>query len=185
MPVHLRRLASCETTTCSSRVRWQSSSSMSVPRSTALPKTEMAGRCEGPASTEPGRSPRKRLNGQGSTHCLKAAMVFSRFSPAPATQDSIRAASSPKMLTAKDTQQQKDTSEGPSPAVTAETDMAQNIVTPSFSTAVVSLIVLFLVLMVLKARVGPLASMGSSFLLTLVLVCPFRASVITVALMLS
>lgn len=36
MPVDLRKLASCETTTCSSLVRWQSNSSMSVPRSTAL-----------------------------------------------------------------------------------------------------------------------------------------------------
>lgn len=36
IPHTLRRLGSCDTTTCSSLVRWQSSSSMSVPRSTAL-----------------------------------------------------------------------------------------------------------------------------------------------------
>lgn len=36
----LRRLASCDTTTCSSFVRWQSNSNMSVPRFTALCRSQ-------------------------------------------------------------------------------------------------------------------------------------------------
>lgn len=129
VPVHLCKLASCETTTCSSLVRWQSSSSMSVPRSTALKKakgqltenvrqgrvkeqhvhlskvTEFASEMqtvEGSTCshfthilyphtlttvTRPRHTPHdpeKTKSSEVSTHCLKAAMVFSRFSPAPA-----------------------------------------------------------------------------------------------------
>lgn len=156
MPVDLRKLASCETTTCSSLVRWQSNSSMSVPRSTALREptnrrhvvryhcstkgqwghdkgrqqwwnkmrhihvtenhravkrwisctlsaevgcghklitTELRWHtlttitCTGTSYVSHRRSAVKETFftlTKGSTHCLKAAMVFSRFSPAPA-----------------------------------------------------------------------------------------------------
>lgn len=130
MPVHLCKSASCETTTCSSLVRWQSSSSMSVPRSTALQRrrrkerlienvrrgrvneqrlhlskvTEFAGEMQAvegsthkefplhththTLTTVTGsrhtHDPEKTKSREVSTHCLKAAMVFSRFSPAPA-----------------------------------------------------------------------------------------------------
>lgn len=134
MPVHLCKLASCETTTCSSLVRWQSSSSMSVPRSTALQRrrqkdgwlkmsgrdvlksstftsvvTEFASEMQtvegsthkeiplhihphthtlttvtGSRHTHLRHDPEKTKSSDVSTHCLKAAMVFSRFSPAPA-----------------------------------------------------------------------------------------------------
>ena len=45
MPVDLLRSASCNTTTWSSLVRWQSSSSMSVPTSTALHIIETLQHC--------------------------------------------------------------------------------------------------------------------------------------------
>lgn len=136
MPVHLCKLASCETTTCSSLVKWQSNSSMSVPTSTALREqgfirqmmgtqehwctfTSMKGwsTSSSPAKAAPAllhetTTGTSRLthwphshthnNPHGDvcdrTHCLNAAMVFSRFSPAPANWDILRAASSPDAI---------------------------------------------------------------------------------------
>ena len=126
MPVALFKLASCETTTCSSFVRWQSSSSMSVPRSTALHEPtrntrtvfittsvdKQRDKLNKPWSqtdhywiqitlTAPSHKYKHKLClththkkhptpfliiTKASTHCLKAAIVFSRFSPAPVMQ---------------------------------------------------------------------------------------------------
>lgn len=112
-PVSLFRLESCTTTTCSSLVKWQSSSSISVPSCTALQRRRKSRRkgYKKNGIGMHGSATQKRDEWQKTggfkitkrcslkyacnqwivtgeeTHCLKAAMVFSRFSPAPVGQN--------------------------------------------------------------------------------------------------